>query len=343
MKSYILRSPKNIEVTISDIPKIREDEVLIKVTNIAICGSDIHLFDGDYNGPHKYPLLIGHEWSGIVSETGKNVTKVKKNDAVTGDCSKYCRNCEYCRIDMNLCKNIEKFGITIDGASAEYIVRNENYIYKAPGNIELDLICISEPVSVALHLIDKIKNYIENFHDKKILICGSGPLGLSSLIILKKLYNCSDIYLSDINEKRLKVAEQLGGKIFRGDLSIKVTEKSDYGAIYSDAKFDVIIEATGNPEVFKKTFELAKPTGIIGCLGIVPPVTINQRLIVLKSLTLTGSIGGTGEFERVFDLIGNNGEMFKKIVSHKIDIDNIYDAFAMSKNYPEVIKVELLL
>ena len=173
MKAYVLESKEKIKVVEKKIPDVKKNEVLIKVTNIGLCGSDIHLFKGTYSGPFKYPMLFGHEWSGIVSKVGSNVKKVKPGDKVTGDCSRYCGACELCGVDKNLCENIEKFGITIDGASAEYIIRKEKYIYKAPQDLDLDLICLSEPIAVSAHLISKIVRYLHrnfsSFDFKKAL------------------------------------------------------------------------------------------------------------------------------------------------------------------------------
>src|SRR5450830_1110049 len=105
MKLYMLESPKKIKIIEKELPSIQEDEVLIKVNNIGLCGSDIQLYNGTYKGPLNYPILFGHEWSGTVIETGKSVKKVAPGDRVTGDCSKFCGTCELCKYDKNLCNN----------------------------------------------------------------------------------------------------------------------------------------------------------------------------------------------------------------------------------------------
>lgn len=342
MKVFLLESPKKINMSERRIPDIEKDDVLVKVTNIGLCGSDIHLFNGTYNGPCQYPLLFGHEWSGIVKKTGNIVKTVKPGDQVTGDASKYCGACNLCDLDKNLCRNIDKFGITIDGASAEYIVRKEKYIYKAPKKMDLDLICFAEPFSVSAHLISKISRYQNDLKKSIILIYGGGTLGISTLLILKKLYNCENIYLYDIVKERVKLAKEFGAltlpkRFLNADLG-----DFSYGSMYSNKIFDIIIEATGNRNIFKKTLEIVKPLGIIGCLGMVGDITINQKIIVLKSLTITGSIGGTGEFPNMLDFIEKNKDYVKRMISHKISINEVDKAFTAGKEIKNSMKVQVV-
>ena len=127
MKSVVIRGVRDLTIEEREIPKPAEGEALLKMLYCGICGSDIHLFNGTYNGPHSYPMRFGHEWSGVVEAVGSEVTRVEVGDVVTGDCSRYCGACPSCEVDKNLCQHIEKFGITVDGASADYILRDEMY------------------------------------------------------------------------------------------------------------------------------------------------------------------------------------------------------------------------
>lgn len=343
MKAYILEGPNSIKAVEKEIPPLKEYEVLVKVTNIGICGSDIHLFKGTYNGPFEYPMLFGHEWSGIVSRVGSSVKKVKPGDKVTGDCSKYCGVCINCSKDKNLCQNIEKFGITVDGASAEYIIRDEKYIYKAPQDSDLELICLTEPIAVAAHLIRKIDRLAEGVKDKKILIYGGGAIGIAALLILKRKYNCENVELFDVVENRVKLAKELGADIPSKDKLEINPDRNDYNSLYTKALYDVVIETTGDAGAFKNTFEVAKPSGIIGCAGMMPEVGIEQKLIVVKALNIIGSIGGTGEFPGVLEFIRDNSEHVRRLISHRFSINNVNKAFDISRNTSEVLKIELIL
>lgn len=341
MKAYFYKSPRNVEIIEREKPIPKDNEVLIRVKNIGICGSDIALYKGTYSGPHNYPMLFGHEWSGIVVKVGKNVIGFSVGDKVTGDCSRYCGTCEYCKTDRNLCEHIEKFGITIDGASAEYIVRDAKYVYKAPEELDFELICLTEPIAVAAHMTRKIARISGSLRDKKMLIMGGGPIGLASLMILKKQYNCNDVDLYDIEENRTKLAISLGaGSPPKGAFSTDNDENS-YNSIYSGTCYDIIIETTGNEKAFSNTFHMAKPLGIIGCVGMIPKVKIPQKLIALKSLTILGSIGGTGEFDEVLDFIKAHSDYVRHLVSHKFPIEDYTKAFKACKDISTAMKVEL--
>ena len=164
MKAYYIEAPLEITPKDIEIPSFNEDEVLVRVADIGVCGSDLHIYKDSYSGPFSYPLQFGHEWSGQVEAVGAKVTAFKPGNKVTGDCSRFCGKCGNCQIDRNLCTRIEKFGITTNGASAEFIVRSEKYLYKAPDDMPLELLCLAEPLAVAFHLLNKIKDLDSDFH-----------------------------------------------------------------------------------------------------------------------------------------------------------------------------------
>lgn len=340
MKSYVLVKPQDLKIEEREVPFPKDDEVLIKVTNVGICGSDIHLFKGSYNGPSNYPMLFGHEWSGIVEKVGKNVVEFVAGDKVTGDCSSYCGHCEYCKKDRNLCSSIEKYGITIDGASSEYIVRNKRHIYKANPASDLELLSLTEPIAVAKHLIEKIITLTNNITDKSILVYGGGAIGQAALLLLKKHYGCKNVDLSDLVENRIIMAKSFGANIPSPD-KLKWSLENNYYNMYNNTTYDIIIETTGVASVFKNAFNLLKPLGVLGCVGMIASVDIPQKLIVTKSLTVTGSIGGTEEFEEVIDFIQNNKEDVAKLISHKYKIKDAAKAFETALDTSVSMKVNL--
>ena len=162
-------------------------EVLVEVNTVSLCGSDYRLFNGTYGGPSVYPILFGHEWSGKVAATGSGVTSVKKGNRVTGDCSCWCGDCPNCAGDKNLCYNIEKFGITKDGFSQQFAVVPEKYLYVAPSSISYEVLALSECFAVALRAIYRLRDNSQQPSPGRILIIGSGPLGMAIFILLKKI------------------------------------------------------------------------------------------------------------------------------------------------------------
>lgn len=342
MKTYKILQPRSIAAIESDLPAVKDDEVLVKVSHIGICGSDVQLYQGTYKGPYRYPLAFGHEWSGKVVKTGKKVDSVREGDKVTGDCSRFCGECAFCREDRNLCQKIEKFGITIDGASAEYIVRKEKYLYRSPDDIDLSLLSLAEPLAVSAHLLGKVENCSGPIQNKRVLIFGAGAIGLGTLLLLKQLYGVKDVAVYDISQGRTLLAKELGAKILSPGLfkAKDVNDEKSYKAVY-EADYDIVIESTGNAEVFSNALKLVKPLGVIGCLGMIPSATIEQKLIVMKGLRIIGSIGGTGDFPRVIDFIHKNPAIVKKLVSHCLPVEEADRAFAISQDRESSVKVLL--
>jgi L-iditol 2-dehydrogenase len=340
MKTYKIFEPQIIKAIESDLPEIKDDEVLVKVSHIGICGSDVQLYLGSYKGPFNYPIAFGHEWSGKVVKTGKQVRSVREGDQVTGDCSRFCGECAFCREDRNLCKNIEKFGITIDGASAEYLIRKEKYLYRAPDAIDLSLLSLTEPLAVAAHLLGKVERWSGSLQQKKVLILGAGAIGLGTLVLLKHLYNVENVAIFDISNGRISMARELGAQILAADYFKPKAEEESYKAIY-EADYDLIIETTGNAEVFSHAFKLIKPLGVLGCLGMITAATIEQKLIVMKGLRIIGSIGGTGDFPRVIDFIHKHSTVVNRLVSHRVPIVQADRAFQISQDKERSVKVVL--
>ena len=111
------QAPKQMEVVEEAIKEPGEGQVLIRIDNFNLCGSDLRIYEGTYSGPMRYPIYVGHEWAGRVEAIGHGVKHLKAGDPVTGDCSLWCGTCPYCAHDKNLCEKIEKVGMTRDGAS----------------------------------------------------------------------------------------------------------------------------------------------------------------------------------------------------------------------------------
>jgi len=337
---YSLEAPRIIRKIEKDIPEPGPGEVLIGVHNLGICGSDIHLYHGSYSAPHQYPLLFGHEWSGTVQKTGAGVSNFAKGDFVTGDCSRYCGECPNCKKDKNLCENIEKFGITLNGASCEYMIRDAKYVYRMEEGIDRDLVCLSEPVAVAAHLIGKIMRICPDLPEKRILVMGGGVIGMASMLLLKFLNGCKQIDLFDISVYRTWLAASFGARI--PELTeIESGENSGYAQMYAAAKYDVIIDSTGVASVFNNSIRLLRPAGILGCLGMMPAVEFPQRLIVVKALTIIGSIGRTGDFDTAIRFIREYPSEAKKLISHRYSINDIEAAFAMAMKPDKAMKVVL--
>lgn len=344
MISYILKQPHCVEPVEEVKPVPTGHEVLVRIKNVGICGSDIHLFHGTYNGPHSYPMKFGHEWSGVVEAVGEQVAAIRPGDLVTGDCSRFCGSCPACENDRNLCARIEKFGITIDGSSAEYILRDEKYLYKSPVGMDERLLCLSEPVAVAAHLLEKIRRVLPGgFAGKRVLVLGGGVIGMSALMLLRHMEDCEQAELYDLAASRAAVAASEGARIPKAEELSVETGGADYASMYACAVYDVVIETTGVASVFANTLNLVRPGGILGCVGMIAKVEVAQKLIVTKALTVIGSIGGTGDFDRAMEFLVSFPEAAGKLISHTFPMAQVGEAFATAQSPEGSMKVVLTL
>ncbi|MBN1317914.1 MAG: alcohol dehydrogenase catalytic domain-containing protein, partial [Anaerolineales bacterium] len=244
-EGIVLRGEKRAEIVTKEVAMPAAAQVRIKTHAIGLCGSDLDLYRGTYAGPKNYPLYFGHEWSGIVEAVGTDVTRVKPGDKVTGDCSIYCGNCDYCARDKNLCPQIAKFGITINGASRQRFLQDEKYVYCADPGADLDLVALSEPLAVGAHAVRRVREARPNLKREKILVLGGGTIGLACFFAVKYLENCRRVELYDIVESRVKKAMELGAAEptdvveANGDSEAK-GEAESYSGLYSGRGYDAV-------------------------------------------------------------------------------------------------------
>jgi len=337
------------EIKISSIApnnsKLKKGEVLVEVITVSLCGSDYKLFNGTYSGPSVYPIRFGHEWSGAVVDIGSGVTSVKKGDRVTGDCSCWCGQCANCAEDKNLCNNIEKYGITKHGFSQQFIVVPEKYLYAAPSSISYEALALSECFAVALHAIHRMGKSPKEPSSGQTLILGCGPLGMAIYILLKKLYGWKHLEIYDVLPERIVHLKRI---LPEEHITHSIDEKNsendnNYKDLYGSGDYSLIFEAVGEPKALQMAVGLAKPRGNIISLGMFPADVLNFKNIVMKSLSIFGSIGGTGEFPMVIKFFEKNIPIINSFVTAKFSYKDAKRAFEVGQNRKEHIKVQIQL
>jgi len=316
-------------------------QVLVRTHAVGLCGSDLGLYLGSYEGPKNYPLYFGHEWSGTVQDVGPEVTSVKPGDKVTGDCSLYCGACELCARDKNLCRVIEKFGITVDGASRRLFLQEERYVYRADLDADLDLVALSEPLAVGAHAVRRVRESRPNLAQEKILVLGGGTIGLSCFFALTVLEGCRHVELFDIVESRRQKALDLGASELT-DVIAAGPGAEDYGDLYSGQGYDVVFETSGAPPAFLRAVELLRPLGTIMALGFLPSVEFSMKQITLKAARIMGSIGGTGDFERVLAFAHQHPHLAAELVSHRVPFREYERAFELAQDRKKAMKVLII-
>ncbi len=345
MKSLKLVSPHqiNVEDVMEDSEKLKRGYIRIRINRISLCGSDYKLYEGLYGGPHIFPIIFGHEWSGEVAEVALGENDFKVGDYVTGDCSCWCGKCENCKRDKNICKSIEKFGITLDGFSRQSVVVNKKYIYRSEKKLSFKALALVEPFAVSLHALKSV-NLTNLSRDSDILVQGCGVIGIAAYLFLTDKYGFRNVYISDINQKRFDAAKKVIGKRRINCINLKAERKqhNTYSKRYLNQGFDYIFEASGTVAGLDSALEETNPFGIISYVGLSDGELTNSKMITMKKLTIQGSIGGTGEFDEVIRYMEENSDLVEKLVTYEVAYDNASILFHKMGKLPDAIKCQLL-
>ena len=339
-KGIVLQGGRQAKIVTESSPEPGGRQVLIKTHAVGLCGSDMSLYSGHYEGPKNYPIFFGHEWSGVVEAVGPDVTKVKPGDKVTGDCSIFCGDCEFCARDQNLCKTIEKFGITMNGASRQYFLQDERYIYRAHPAADLDLVALSEPLAVGAHAVRRVAEVRPDLKREKILVLGGGTIGLACFFALKYIQGCEHVELFDLVAAQVEKAIELGASNLT-DVTIEAGDVGSYGGLYSGRGYDAIFETSGSPLAFRRAVDLLRPLGTVMALGFIPSIEFSLKTITFKAARIMGSMGGTGEFEKVLDFTFNRPDIARQLITHQLPFADYTRAFELAADRKNAIKVLL--
>lgn len=264
------------------IPQPKSDEVLIKVAYVGICGSDLpRFFEG---AVHQFPQVLGHEFSGVVAETGSAVKDFKKNDRVTVAPLVPCGNCEECQAGHpQLCLNYSFIGSRQAGAMAEYVVVLAKNCLLVPENLSLKIAATIEPLTVAIHGIEQIKINA----GAKALVLGAGTIGLMTVLALRAR-GVGEIMVVDINDYKLKKAQEVGADTLINSLEVDLAEYFKENALP-----EVVFETAGNSLTQVQALKFAAPKGKVVFVGTsTRPVTLEPEefeIILRRELEIRGS------------------------------------------------------
>jgi 2-desacetyl-2-hydroxyethyl bacteriochlorophyllide A dehydrogenase len=302
MKALVLQ--KYNELVYKDVPEpvVEPDEVLVKVMACGICGSDVHGMDGS-TGRRVPPLIMGHEASGVIVETGKAVTLWKQGDRVTFDSTVYPLDDWYTLEGMyNLSDNREVLGVSPgtykrDGAFAEYIAIPQHILYRIPDKVTFPQAAMAEAVAVALHSI----NISGIRTGDKCVVIGAGTIGIFILKLLR-ISGPSVIIAIDNNPQRLELAALAGAdKTFLPD---DENLEPEILAMTNNRGADISFEAVGKSETVGLAIDTLRKGGKAVLIGnICPSITFPLQKVVTRELKVLGSCAIRGEYETVLNLI----------------------------------------
>ena len=305
-------------------PVIKTNDVMIKITHTAICGTDLHIYKWDdwAKKTIKTPLVIGHEFCGEICEIGAGVKNLKVGDRVSGEGHLTCGNCRNCRAGKrHLCHKTIGIGVHRDGAFAEYLSLPESNVWPIHNDISSEIASFFDPLGNAVHTALSF-----DITGEDVLITGAGPIGLMCVAICK-YSGAKNIVITDINEYRLAIAKELGAS---KTINIKKDSIDNHleklGIKYG---FDVGLEVSGNPTAFNSMLTNMYHGGSIALLGILPNNTlIDWDDVIFKGLKIKG-IYGREMYETWHKMVQilRGGLDVKKILTHTFPVSNYQEAF----------------
>lgn len=335
MKAAYVVEAEKVEVKDIDVPALKDDEVLIKVKTVGVCGSDLHLFKGTH-AFRKPPAVLGHEVAGEIVEIGKNVTKFKIGDRVTVEPQVGCGECEFCKQDLvNLCTGKKAPGTpSWIGTFVEYFNAPEKTVYKLNDDISYEMGTLIEPLAVAVHAIDRI-----TVAEKDTLaILGSGTIGLMALVAAREA-GYKNIICTDTQEFNLEMARKQGAALalnpLKEDVVAKVKEFTGGRGV------DVALIAADSKVIVDQASSMVRKRGEVGIIAMItekiPVYTYN---LVFNEQTLFGAMTyETKDFAKATVMI-NNGLDLSDFVTQKLPLDESQKALdVLSQKKENVVKV----
>lgn len=337
IKAITVFGPNDLRMTEVNKPRVRPKDTLVKVAYCGICGTDISILCGDMSeirdGLIKYPVRIGHEWSGVIEEVGSEVKNFKIGDRVVSDSGVTCGKCVNCTEgDYRKCRNAKSVGTVNcwDGAFAEYILMPERHLFKVPDSIDLDEAALIEPAAIALSGLKECK--IEP--DSTVLIIGTGPIGLATILLAKQM-GAAKVLISGRKQHKLEICKSVGA-----DVVINITQENLVDAVMQatgGVGVDAIVETSGSYEVLDDCMDALKNyLGIITLIGFYNKEMnhFNISKLINKSVRLIGILGKFELPQEVINLMTAGNISFKPLITHRFTFDEAIDAMktASEKN-----------
>ena len=329
MKAAFFQSPYNLEIIDDVIPEIGKDEVLIRVKYVGLCGTDLDIYENKALFEIKYPIIGGHEYSGIVEKIGDNVNYIKVGDRVVGDALLSCGKCVDCtRGDFYECKFLKSVGTSWPfhyGAYREFTVMPERHVYKIPEGLSLLEATLTEPSVIARASIDKITINPGDI----VLVTGTGAIGMFAAQYAK-LKGAGIVILTGRNDTKLQIAEKTGI-----DYTINIKKEDIYkrlNEITEGRPVNVCVEASGNIEALEQIINLTGRSGRIAVPGSYHEKLKEIDFGFLASKDLIISVLGAlnrDDFKTMLWLIKCGRIDTKSLITEIYDFENMLDAIKL--------------
>jgi 2-desacetyl-2-hydroxyethyl bacteriochlorophyllide A dehydrogenase len=296
-------------VEYGDVPEPRPGprEVVVRVAATGICGTDLHILDGEF--APTLPVIPGHEFAGEIVELGSEVAELSVGTKVAVDPSLYCFECYYCKLGKNnLCENWNAIGVTRAGAAAELVAAPYGNCVALPADVRVEDYALVEPLSCAVRGYDVLRSQLGSH----VLIYGAGTMGLM-MLQLAKAVGAVTVDLVDINADRLRVASQLGCTA-----AVQSADEIDRPRLW-----DLVVDATGNERAIQDGLGRVGKGGTFlqfGVTSYAARATIEPYKIYNQEITITGSMAVLHSYERAAELFATGVIDPEVFISHRLPL-----------------------
>lgn len=327
MRAAVADGHGGIDVRELPVPVPPPGWVVIAPVGTGVCGTDLHLIEGDY--PHgRFPVVPGHEFAGYITEIGPDVTNFADNDYVGVNPNISCGKCTWCRKGAtNLCIDLLPVGVAINGSCAEFVAVPEQIVFRLDSAIEHRAAPLIEPFSCVLHALERVPNW----RDDEIVVFGAGSIGLMA-VILARAEGAAGIRIVEPNATRRAAALELG--------AIQVAASA---AELDREVFDIAVDASGHPAAIGQAIAALGPRGRLIQMGVASPsatVALSPYEVFAKELSIIGSNSLAEKYpesaERMVDLQSE----LTSLVTGTFTLEEYQDALVAARS-PDHIKVQV--
>ena len=309
-------------------PTVGAGDVLVQVKQTGICGTDLHIEGWDHWAQNavRPPVIVGHEFSGLVVEVGSGVSEVAVGDVVSGEGHLICGRCRNCRAGRrHLCSNTRGIGVQVDGAFAEYVAMPAGNLWVHPVPIGYDIAAIFDPFGNAVHTALAFPMLGED-----VLVTGAGPIGILAAMVSAHA-GARHVVITDLSEARLELARGLGVTLAVNPRHTTVQQAQQ--ELDMREGFDVGLEMSGSPAALREMIMNLTHGGRIAMLGLPSEeVSLDMATVVLNMLTIKG-IYGREMFETWYamSVLLQSGLDISGVITDRFDHTEYEEAFATAR------------
>ncbi len=335
MKSIVVKQPDDLVIEDRPLPTPAAGEVRVRIKLAGICGSDSHIYRG-HNPFAKYPRVIGHEFFGVIDAVGEGIETSRLGQRVSVDPVISCGHCYPCSVGKpNVCTSLVVLGVHRDGGFSEYAVVPARNAFVIPDAIADRHAVMVEPFTIAANVTGQVAPDARDI----ALVYGAGPMGLTTVQVLKGVYNVSQVIVVDRIDERLTMAKKSGADWVINNRELSLTAQLAEKGIQPT----LIIDAACHPSILQEAISLASPAARIVIMGFSSePGEIIQQGITGKEISIFSSRLNAHKFPVVIDWLTQGLIDPEKLITHTFEYQQVVDAInVFEKDQQQCCKVLL--